>query len=304
MIGARERHGSLAGSTNFMSEVIAMDFVRFKARDGVELQGWLSNQEGELAAIHIHGMSGNGYENYFLDDLRDMYMRNGISFFSIDTRGRGVIADFRQGDGWKHAGSCFEIFEESAHDIQGAIDYLRSIGKTRFILQGHSLGCTKVVNFVLNEDASAVEKVILLAPTDMVGWANTDPEHKERVIKTKQLLAEGRGEELVNAECWLDKTPISAQTYAAVCDLDSAADIYGERKGGALLGRVNIPMLIPYGTEDIGIKKIDGNMDAWLERVNGIKHENTQISVIDGAAHGFRGYEKKLSEIVEGFIKE
>lgn len=279
-----------------------VDFVRFKASDDVELQGWLNNEESDIAVVHIHGMSGNGYENYFLDSLRAMYAKHDISLFTIDSRGRGIISDFRQGDGWKHAGSCFEIFEESAHDIRGAIDYLKSLGKTRFILQGHSLGCTKVVNFVLNEDVDDIEKVVLLAPTDMTGWANTEPMHAEYLSKAKQLLSEGKGEELVDAQCWLDKTPISAQTYPTICEAGSSADIYGERDGGALLGRIELPMLIPYGTEDIGIIQIDGSMDKWLERTNSIKNANTEIVVVDGASHGFAGYETTLENIVERFL--
>lgn len=280
-----------------------VDFVRFKASDDVELQGWLNNEASDIAVVHIHGMSGNGYENYFLDNLRTMYAKHDVSLFTIDSRGRGIISDFRQSDGWKHAGSCFELFEESTHDIRGAIDYLKSLGKTRFILQGHSLGCTKVVNFVLNEDVNGVEKVILLAPTDMTGWANTEPMHAEYLAKAKQLLSEGKGEELVDAQCWLDKTPISAQTYPTICEAGSSADIYGERDGGALLGRIELPMLIPYGTEDIGITQIDGTMDNWLERVNAIKNTNTEIAVVDGASHGFKGFESTLAGAVGAFIK-
>jgi len=279
-----------------------VDFIRFKASDDVGLQGWLNNEASDIAVVHIHGMSGNGYENHFLDSLRAMYAEHDVSLFTIDSRGRGIISDFRQGDGWKHAGSCFEIFKESAHDIRGAIDYLKSLGKTRFILQGHSLGCTKVVNFVLNEDVDGIEKVILLAPTDMTGWANTEPMHAEYLAKAKQLLSDGKGEELVDAQCWLDKTPISAQTYPTICETGSSADIYGERDGGALLGRISLPMLVPYGTEDIGITQIDGSMDKWLERVNAIKNTNTKIAVVDGASHGFKGHEEHLAKIIENFI--
>lgn len=282
--------------------MITLDFVRFNAVDNVELQGWLNNEDSAIAVIHMHGMSGNGYENYFLDNIRQAYAKKDISLFAIDSRGRGIISDFRQNDGWKHAGSCFEIFEESIHDIQGGINYLKTLGKTRFILQGHSLGCTKVVNFVLTQDTAGIEKVILLAPTDMAGWANTDPKHNEYLAKAKQLASEGKGQELVSAECWLDKTPISAQTYPGLCEAGSSADIYGERESGALLGEVSLPMLIPYGTADIGITQIDGTMDKWLERVSKIKNDNTQISVIDGASHSFRGYEKELAEVVGNFV--
>lgn len=275
-----------------------IDFVRFNATDNVELQGWLNNENNDLATIHLHGMSGNGYENYFLDNLRQSYAEQGISFFTIDTRGRGIISDFRQDDGWKHAGSCFEIFSESVHDIQGAINYLKTIGKTRFILQGHSLGCTKVVNFVLTEDISGIEKIVLLAPTDMAGWANADPKHQEYLTRAKQLISENKGQGLVSAQCWLNQTPISAQAYPGLCETGSSADIYGERAGGALLGKVSLPMLIAYGSSDIGITEIDGTIDKWLERVEKIKSKNSQTAVIDGASHDFRGFEKELAEVV------
>ncbi|HUD10728.1 MAG TPA: alpha/beta fold hydrolase [Candidatus Saccharimonadales bacterium] len=280
-----------------------VDFCRFKATDDVDLQGWLNNESSDVAVVHVHGMSGNGYENYFLDNLRATYAIANISMFAIDTRGHGIISDFRQGDSNKHGGSCFEIFEESVYDILGAIDYLKTLGKSKFILQGHSLGCMKVVNFVLTQSAPYVTKVILLAPTDMTGWASTDVHHQAYLRKAKDLLSKGKGEELVNAQCWLDKTPISAQTYPTICEAGSAADIYGNREGGTLLGRVTIPTLIPYGDEDIGITKIDGTIDAWLKRINKIKNVHTQISIIKGATHSFAEHEAELSAAVQGFLE-
>lgn len=68
--------------------------MRFKATDSVELRGWLNNENAELAALYIHGMSGNGYENYFLDNLREMFGRKNVSFFAFDNRGSGKITSF------------------------------------------------------------------------------------------------------------------------------------------------------------------------------------------------------------------
>lgn len=281
---------------------MTVDFVRFQATDSVELQGWLSDVDGDMAALHIHGMSGNGYANYFLDNLRKMYTAQGISFFAINTRGHGIVSTFWQGGDSIKRGSCFELLEESVSDIQGALDYLKTKGKTKFILQGHSLGCTKVLNYLLTQHTEGIEKVILLAPTDMSGWAATDPNHQDYLAKAKQLLSQGKPEELVGAECWQDKTPLSAQTYPSICEAGSAADIYGGREGGALFGRVDISTLIAYGTIDIGITNIDGSADKWLERTNKIKNANTTISLIDGASHSYKDYEPQLAEIIQEFI--
>lgn len=288
-----------------------IDFIRFKASDSVELQGWLNDEGDNKAVIHIHGMSGNGYENYFLDNLRTMYSRNHISLFTIDTRGRGIISSFWQGgkinswgEGTKLGGSCFEIFEESAFDIQGAIDYLKTLGKTKFILQGHSLGASKVVNYLISKNNPEVLAAVLLAPTDMAGWAGLDPKHQSYLEKAKELVSQGKGGELVDAQCWLDRTPLSAQTYPTICEAGQAVDIYDEREGGALLGKVQIPTLIAYGDNDGGIIKIDRSIEKWIGRVNRFKNHSTKISVIKGASHSFRGYERKLSEVVQSFLEK
>lgn len=279
-----------------------VDFIRFKTTDGVELQGWLSDEGSNTAVLHIHGMSGNGYENRFLDYMRNVFTDKSLSFFTIDTRGRGIISNFWQDGEVKLGGSCYEIFDESTHDVKGAINYLKSIGKTNIVLQGHSLGCAKVVNFVLNEDVSSITKVVLLAPTDMTNWAKIDSKHDEYISKAKQLLKRGKGEELVGAQCWPDKTPLSAQTYPSICEAGSSADIYGDREGGALLGRVELPMVIAYGDNDIGITEIDGTFENWLKRFEKIKNTNTKVELVKGADHGYSGYEEKLAESVVKFI--
>jgi len=280
-----------------------VDFLRFKAADGVELEGWLSDPGGELAVIHVHGMSGNGYENHFLDNLRELYVSLGITFLAFDNRGAGVISYFRQRKNTKLAGSCFEIFEESAADIQGVIDFLKKQGKKRFILQGHSLGASKVVNFVAKKKNDNVFAVILLAPTDMVRWAKKDPEHSAYLKKSEELLEDGKSEELVGAQCWDDKTPLSAQTYKSITEGNGPVDIYAERAGGSLLSHVSQPMLIVYGDEDIGLET-DGSVNQWLARVKPIINEKTDIQIIHGAPHSFRKYEDQLTDIVDEFLRQ
>lgn len=296
---------------NGISKILKVDFTRFKASDGVELQGWFTHADSDIAVIHVHGMSGNGYENYFLDNLRETYSKNRISFFTINTRGHGIISSFWQGnkiDSWgegtKLGGSCFEIFTESVNDIQGAIDYLKTLGKSKFILQGHSLGGSKVVNYLTSKQNPEIIGVILLAPTDMAGWANTEPSHQDLLKKSEELILRGEVEALVGGQCWLDKTPISAQTYPTLCKAGTEVDIYGERPQGALLGKMQAPALIVYGDNDIGILEVDGTTDKWIERINKIKNQNTAISIIKGATHSFKNHEIELSQAVEEFVKK
>lgn len=287
-----------------------LDYIRFETPDHIELQGWLSNAAGDTAVIHMHGMSGNGYENAFLDTLHETYTKLGISFFAIDNRGRGVISSFwqkdelsRWGEGTKLGGSCFEVLDECVNDINGAINYLKSIGKTKFILQGHSLGCTKIVHFMNAQATDNIIKIILLAPTDMVAWASRDERHEAYTTKAKELIENGKPTALVDAQCWPDKTPLSAQTYLSICVTGTSADIYGQRENGALLGKIHVPMLIVYGSDDIGIKEIYGSIDSWQTQTEAIiNKDSTNIAIIDGASHSFMRYEKQLSNAIEKFV--
>jgi len=279
-----------------------VDFIRFTATDDVELQGWLSGTGDQTAVLHVHGMSGNGYKNRFLDYLREAYQKLGVTFLTFDNRGLGIISHFPRDEGQQLGGSCFELFEESVFDIQGAIDFLKSKGKTKIILQGHSLGGSKVVNYLINQPDASVAGAILLAPTDMIGWANTDSKNQEYLDRAHLLIAQGKPTELVGAQCGLDQTPLSAQTYLSIQEAGTPVDIYGQRAGGALLGRVTLPMAIIYGDQDIGILQIDKTMDAWLARTTKILNPNTAITVIPGAPHSFRDHEDELATAAGQFV--
>jgi len=278
------------------------DFLRFKASDDVELPAWLSDTAGDTAVVHVHGMSGNGYENYFLDNMSEAYTKLGLALFTFDNRGTGIINHFRQGEKTKLGGSCFEIFEESVEDINGALDYLKNLGKTRFILQGHSLGASKVVHYALTQNDSNILGVILLAPTDMVAWAQSNPKNEEYLRRAAELLSAGKPTELVAPQCWRDKTPLSAQTYPSICKEGNPVDIFSPRADGALIGKINLPLLIAYGDKDNGIIETVGSIEAWQEQVGEIINDKTDIKVIEGAYHSFRQYEEELAKICADFV--
>lgn len=286
-----------------------VDFERFHATDGVELQGWHSDAaipSTDLATLHVHGFAGDGHTNKFLDALRPAYAEIGSSFFSFDTRGSGVISWSHKNDQPVTIGSTYEVFPDSIHDIQGAAQVVEVYGAQRLVVQGHSLGTSKVINYCLNrdEDAVPIAGVVLLSPVNMPRWAASDPNHAEYLDRAHALLDAGKPTALVAADCWAYDTPMSAQAYVSLSEAGGAVDVFSSRSNepySALLSRLAIPTLIVCGSEDDAIQRTHGNIDEWSREMRTITPPNSELRIIDGATHGFEGYEQELAEIVGVF---
>lgn len=152
-----------------------LNYERFRATDGVELQGWRSEATNPTDAatevLHVHGFAGDGHTNKFLDSLHPAYADAGNSFFSFDNRGSGVINWSNKNSDPVTIGSCYEVFSDSVYDIEGAVGMAKDHGARQLIVQGHSLGASKVINYCLNRDESdtlPIAGVVLLSPTDMI----------------------------------------------------------------------------------------------------------------------------------------
>ena len=287
--------------------------IRFKASDGVELCGWFTNKDDtNTAVIHLHGMSGNGYENKFLDHIRDSYLKNEISFFTINTRGSGIISNLtlNNNDGTtslKKGGSCYEVFQECVYDIEGAIETMKDLGKTRIILQGHSLGCSKVVYYLTaNMDLKfqkLVKKIVLLAPTNVIKFLELDNNHKMNYQKAQNLQKNNNGAELVDFYCGYFKFPISADSYISLSTPQSPVDIYSNQKDSdSSLGRLEILSLIVYGDVDMGIIDIYGSVENYIKEIDLFNNSNIKIEIIKGANHGYNNLEEELCKILQKFI--
>lgn len=280
-----------------------VDFVRFAAADGLELQGWWSDSWSDTAVIHIHGMADNGQTPGFVDRLRSLYSQRGIAFFSINTRGHGVISTFRQGKVEVVVGSCHELFEESVHDIHGAISYVLSRGKTRVILQGHSLGASKVINYLSSYQGHQVVAVLLLAPTDMIAFARSSTGYEDNLLYARELVNNGRSRDILPLPCWIDDNVLSAQAYLSLAEPGRAADIYGQRDNGAVLTHVQQPMLIVYGGRDLGLQITDGSFARWRKRTLSILNSTTTVTLLENAPHAFQNYEDELANVIDDYIR-
>lgn len=142
--------------------------VNFTNRKKLELIGLLFQPQDVLSdtiVIHIHGNYGNFYNNKFLWYMSKTYTQNNVSFLTFNLSAHdGLSEGYRVGE-LDYIGGGVADYSESICDIEAAINYVRSLGYSNIFLQGHSLGCDKILEYIIEHQADDLG-IILLSPVD------------------------------------------------------------------------------------------------------------------------------------------
>lgn len=145
------------------------ELVKFKNRAGLLLDGvYFNNPDNHCVVIHVHGSFGNFYSNGFIKIMAEVYNEKKINFLSFNlTQHDGLAEAIRETDGcykWEYVGYSVSDYDTCIDDIEGACDFVRSRNNNVIILQGHSLGCNRIL-FYIHETRKSYPTV-LLSPTN------------------------------------------------------------------------------------------------------------------------------------------
>ena len=286
------------------------DLVEVATKDKLRLQGlYSSGKANKPAVIHFHGFQGDFFTNPFIRPVAKKLHENGYGFLSIQTRGMGNDYLFNTTDGtWKRYGSYFEVHEEARLDIDAWIEFLKEKGYKQIILQGHSLGTFKIVRYLFEGTyPEIVNKLILLAPFDNIYMAEsyTKGKWKDYVKQAKQMVQEGKGEEIIPKHWW-DIT-ISINTYISWLDENDFThmfNFYDKKYLYPVLNKLNIPVKVIVGSKDEYLHT--SNPSNPREAIDIMKKniENFSYKLIEDAKHSFTGYEDVLAREILEFIKQ
>lgn len=282
-------------------------FVRIVTKDKLILSGNLYSPDKttKKTILHIHGMSGNFYENLFLDYMAYEFTKNGYSFFSVNNRGAGTFFDFPikgKKEAHKRIGNAYEKFEECIFDIKAGIDFLEKEGFKEIILQGHSLGAVKVAYYMAKTKDKRVSKLILVSPSDMVGLTE-DKDHTKRMSLSKRLITEGKGSELLPDLLW-GWARLSAATYVNLSERNTAVDVFNtyDKEAPSCIKDITIPILaILGGTDDAAILPIKEALEVIKNKAK--KAPRFGKLIIGKAPHSYFGYEKSLAKGIVDWLK-
>lgn len=141
--------------------------ISFNNVNGLELIGLLfaGKEQPKTIALHIHGNYGNFYNNKFLWTMSHRYVENGIDFLTFNLSSHDGLCEGYDNGVLRYIGGAVADYNESIFDIDSAVNYVRELGYTNIVLQGHSLGCDKVIEYALAHRDDSLS-LILLSPVD------------------------------------------------------------------------------------------------------------------------------------------
>lgn len=290
-----------------------MEKVDFLATDGIELSGILYNgkEKNKKIILSIHGMASNCMKT------RDTIIaknanENNIDYFCFNNRGSEIVKYISKNINGKKekqlAGTAYEDVLESYEDIVGAILKLKELGYKDIYLQGHSLGCTKIVytyNELLEEKETdilnSIKGVILLSLIDIPMAIKVYTGEKfEKYLK----LAEEKENKLELMPTSSFIHPISVKTFLRYArdnkDIDFAK--YGKDNELKKLNNIKAPLFMRWGNDNEMILQKADELVSMVSNL--IQNENKDINYIDGANHSYNEKEETLAKEIIEFIKK
>ena len=116
-----------------------------------------------LAVVHVHGSLGNFYQQPFIRIFANRLARHGVALLSFNLTSHDGIAEGYSIDGdMEYVGGSLSDFGTCVDDIDAMVTVARSFCP-RVVLQGHSLGCDRVLHYAREREELPL---ILLSPCD------------------------------------------------------------------------------------------------------------------------------------------
>ena len=289
--------------------------VYFNSIDNLNLIGLLHTpkKKTETVLISVHGITSNCLKRRD-DVLAQKCTELGIAYFCFNNRGHEIICNYgRIEDNDMHFyGSGAENIYDSYFDIKGAMIEMQKRGYKKIILQGHSMGCTKVV-YTYNEFLNNNETTMLDAITGIVLLSMVDiptalkqvlgKDYKKIISYFELLKKRGKGDKLVVLDA--STPPVRPNTILQYAEDNKKIDFakFGDnRTTFRELNNIKVPLFMRWGNIN---ELIFQGADELTQKLNEkIKNENKDISYIAGANHNYTGKEEELGDQIVEFIKK
>lgn len=287
-----------------------LERVYFNTEDEIELVGLLERPTNptKRVVISVHGMQSNCLKRR--EDILSKEISNaGVAYFAFNNRGAELMTYTRKTTGEKilNGGSVYEDVLDGYYDIKGAINKMLELGYTDIYLQGHSLGCTKIVytyNKLKNENnVKNIKGIMLLSLVDIPDCQKYDLENKyvEMMEYAENKEKEGKLSDFMPIESF--DHPICVRSYLRYFKYNKDIDFarfWDKDYNFKELNNIQIPLFLRWGNvHDLVVQNLDDLIKFLKSK---IQNEKLDIGYIDGADHGYTGKEETLAKEIISFI--
>ncbi len=291
-----------------------VDLIDFYAEDGVLLNGFIAKANSKKILIATHGMSSNCFKTRERV-IANKCLENDISFLGYNNRGSELVRYLKQNQDGKErkllGGTSYEDPTDAYFDIKGAINKALELGYNEIYLQGHSLGCTKIVytyNKLKNEKSEIlkhIKGIILLSlvdiPRSLKIYLNSNFSQMLKLAEEKEKNHELF--DIMPKESFIH--PISVKTflkYSRDNDDINFAQYNQNNYDFKELNNIDIPLFMRWGNSN---EMIEQSADDLVSILNSkIINKFKNINYIDGADHGYTGKEEMLASQIISFLNE
>jgi len=296
-------------TANWLAEVglaprprVAMRLVDTVADDDRPLSGALYTPvEGENkqapAFVLLHGWTGD----IFSSSPRWLGVK-------LAQEGYTALAIQNRTSGTRNQES--NIFEDVTRDIKAWIDYLKMLGYSSVILEGHSFGSIRMSYYMSEAKDPRVRAIVHLAPTrDAPGWLREGlgtEAYDRAVAEAEQAIADGKGAtHVIHIRMHMPPPAAPGQVpFEFVQYSDSFLSTWGPKANTIhteKIGQVGVPSLFLAGSKDVFV---DENFMQELVAVAHSGADYVWYGGTDGANHGFTGYEDRVAKDIVDWLQE
>lgn len=287
-----------------------LERVYFNTEDEIELVGLLERPTNptKRVVISVHGMQSNCLKRR--EDILSKEISNaGVAYFAFNNRGAELMTYTRKTTGEKilNGGSVYEDVLDGYYDIKGAINKMLELGYTDIYLQGHSLGCTKIVytyNKLKNENnVKNIKGIMLLSLVDIPDCQKCDlgDKYMKMMEYAENKEKEGKLNDLMPIESF--DHPICVRSYLRYFKYNKDIDFarfWDKDYNFKELNNIQIPLFLRWGNvHDLVLQNLSNLIEILKSK---IQNEKLDIGYIDGADHGYTGKEETLAKEIISFI--